>query len=276
MLGRIGIRRIALLCSILPAFGASNAALVASLAGAATVDKSKPVASLQWLADGAVLRIAANSKVVVILLNGHRFELGGNAQARIGPTELWNTSGPVRELAPLPPMPKVAPLQLSSDAAAAARFRGAGNIKDLCPRVAALPGGGKLSFHGVEGASAYQIVLEDAGGDAVAQQQTSATEIAVTLQPGSHYSWRVRAIGPAGVIAEEQAGFVTLSSDQAGARTAFANAVGVNSALLAEVDFATGLLCEAVDEFSAALQANREDVAIRSGLERARAALAGK
>lgn len=269
---------VVLFCSILPAFGASNAALIASLSGTATIDKSTPVRSLDWLADGAVLQVGAGSKAIVILLNGRRFELGANARATVGPVRLGKTSGPVHELDPLPPMPKIAPLEIASDAGAATRFRGAGNIKDMCPRegMAALPGLGKLSFQPVDGASAYQIVVEDADGNRVAQRQTTAAEIDVPLQPAARYSWRVRALGPAGVMAEDQAAFVTLAEDQVAARKAFAKAIGPNSALLAEVDFRAGLVREAIDEFNAALQADPSDRDARRGLERLQSVLAGK
>ena len=70
---------------------------------AAQISKLTRVSSVDWLTEGAVLRTGEKSKALIILLNGHRFELGANARATIGPTQLWNTSGPVREMAPLPP-----------------------------------------------------------------------------------------------------------------------------------------------------------------------------
>jgi hypothetical protein len=273
------LRKIALFCSILPVFGASNAGLVASLAGTAMTGASTPVASLQWIADGAVVETGANSKLVVILLNGHRFELGAKARATVGPAKLWNTSGPVRELDPLPPMPKAAPLTVASDGGAAGRFRGAGKIQELCPRdgMIALPGSGKLSFRAVDGAVAYQIVLEDADGNEVAQQQTTATEIAVPLQPAMQYSWRIGALDKSGTVtAKDHANFATASEEQVKERKAFAEALGSNPALLAEVDFEAGLVREAIEEFTAAVHANPADTAAKRGLEIARSALAGK
>jgi len=272
-------RRIALFWSIFPAFGASNAALVASLAGTATTGQLTRVSSLDWLAEGAVLRTGERSKVVVILLNGHRFELGSNARATIGPTQLWNTAGPVRETAPLPPMPRAAPLEVAADTVAATRFRGATNIEELCPRegMGALPGTTKLSFRRVEGATAYHVVLDDEFGNTVVQQQTSSTEILLPpLQPASHYSWRVRALGEAGVIAEDQASFVTLSKEQMLTREAFAKAIGRNLAVLAEIDFEAGLVREALDGFRAALKMNPSDPATRRGLAQVQSAVAGK
>lgn len=268
------LAKMALFCSIVPAF-AQNAALVASLSGRAETGKSKPVLTLDWLADGAVIHVGAESKAVIILLNGHRFELGAHARATIGPAKLGNTSGPVRELDPLPPIPKAAPLNIQSDAAAVSRFRGTGMLKEMCPRagMAALPESAKVSFHPVEGASVYEIVLENADGETVAERQTRATEIEVPLDPASHYFWRVRALGPAGVIAEDQAAFVTLSKEEAGARKAFAAAIGADPALAGEVDFESGLICEAMEEFSAALGKHPMDPAAKRGLERARSAL---
>ena len=273
------MRIIALFWWILPAFGASNAALIASVAGTATTNRLIKVSSLDWLAEGAVLRTGEKSKALVILLNGRRFELGANARATIGPTQLRNTSGSVREMVPLPPMPRAAPLDGTADAVAAVRFRGATNIQELCPRegMAALPASARLSFHQVEGATAYQVVLEGEDGNPVVQQQTSSTEISVPpLKPASHYSWRVRALGQAGVIAEDQANFVTLSKEQVQARQAFANAIGRNLALLAEIDFNSGLVREALDGFRAALKIKPEEPEMRRALAQIESALAGK
>jgi len=270
--------KIALFGSILPVFGATNAALVASLAGTAVTDQSKPVAVLEWISDGAVLHTGDNSKIVVILLNGHRFELGPNARATVGAAHLWNMAGPIRELTALPPMPKPAPLRVAAEATPATSFRGGGEIRGLYPRqgMYALPGPGKLSFQAVEGAAAYSIVLEDSDGNAIADRQSAKPEIEVSLEAAKNYSWRVRAMGAAGVIAEAQASFATFSGEQAKARTAFATAVESNPALLAEVDLEDGLLREAIGEFHAALQANPADAAARRRLARAESALAGK
>jgi hypothetical protein len=273
------LRKIVMLWWVLPAFGASNAALIASLVGTATTNQTMRVSSLDWLAEGAVLCTGEKSKAVVILLNGRRFEVGANARATIGPTELRKTSGPVREMVPLPPLPLAAPLDVTSDTVAAVRFRGATNIQELCPRegMAVLPGAAKLSFHQVEGATVYQVVLDGEDGNTVVQQQTSSTKISVPpLQPASRYSWRVRALGKAGGIAEDRASFVTFSKEQVHARQAFANAIGRNLALLAEIDFESGLVCEALDGFRAVLKINPGDTAMRRGLARVESALAGK
>lgn len=282
------LRPVMLFCCVLPVF-AADSALIASLSGNVTGQvphgKQASVSRLDWLAAGTVLHTSAKSSVTVLLSNGRRFELGPAASATVGPTGLLHVTGPARELAPLPAIPKPAPLAMASDTVAVTRFRGGGKIAELCPRrgMAALAGSAKLSFQRVDGAVAYQIVLEDENGDKIVEQRSESTEIAVPLlKTASHYSWRVRALGPAGVIAEDQAGFLTLSDEQAQARQAFASGLrtamepSAALALLAEVDFESGLVREAIDGFQAALRLAPEDAAITRHLDRVQAALAGK
>jgi hypothetical protein len=279
---------VVLFCYVLPILGADSA-LIASLSGNVTAQvphgKQAPVSRLDWLPAGTVLQSNAKSSVTVLLSNGRRFELGPAASATIGPTGLSNITGSARELDPLPPIPKPAPLAMATDTVAVTRFRGGGKIAELCPRqgMAALAGSAKLSFQKVDGAVAYQIVLEDENGDQIVEQQSVSTEIAVPLlKPASHYSWRVRALGAAGVIAEDQAGFLTLSDEQTQTRQAFASGVrkamepAAALALLAEVDFESGLVREAIDGLQAALRLAPQDAAIKRDLDRVQAALAGK
>jgi hypothetical protein len=282
------LRQVALIWSILPAF-ASDPALIASLSGRVTgvagKEKRAVVSRLDWLPAGTVLRTDAQSRVTVLWSNGRRFELGPAARATIGPTGPSGITGPVHELAPLPPIPKPAPLELATDAVAVTRFRGGAKIAELCPGqgTAALAGSVKLSFAKVSGADAYQIVLENEDGDRLLDARTASTEIATpALQPGSHYSWRVRAFDAAGVMAEDRVSFVTLSEAEAKARQAFADGLrktmepSAALALLAEVDLESGLVREAIDGFHAALELEPQDAAIQRNLVRAQSALAGK
>ena len=282
------MRQVALIWLIMPAF-ASDPALIASLSGHVTgatrQGKRAAVSRLDWLSAGTILQTDAKSRVTVLWSNGRRFELGPAARATIEPTGPSNLTGPFHELAPLPPIPKLAPLEIHTDTAAVTRFRGGNKIADLCPGqgMAALAGSVKLGFRKVSGADVYQIVLEDEEGDHLLDERTAFTEIASpALQPGSHYSWRVRALGASGVIAEDQVSFVTLSAEQAKARQAFAEGLrraiepAAALALLAEVDFESGLVREAIDGFHAALQLEPRDAAIQRNLDRARSTLAGK
>jgi hypothetical protein len=81
------------------------------------------------------------------------------------------------------------------------------------------------------------------------------------------------------VIAANQASFVTLSNEQIQARQAFADRIRVlpdGLALLAEVDFASGLVREAIDGFHAALKLKPGDPSISRRLREAETALAGQ
>jgi hypothetical protein len=272
----------ALFFMIFPAFAAENTALVAALTGTVTVNKTNPVSAFEWLPGGAVLQTGSKSSATVILLNGHRFELGPSARATIGATGLAATAGPVRELDPVPPIPKSVPLATATSTAAVAGFRGldpeAGSVSP--PNgTAALPGAVSLTYHHVDSATAYQFVVEDANGNEIAHEQTRSPELTVQLQPGVHYTWTVRALGAGGVMAENQLEFVTLSNSQMQTRQAFADAVRDlpdGLALLASVDFASGLVREALDEFRAALKLKPGDLAVQRGLAKVESALSGK
>jgi hypothetical protein len=282
------LRQVALIWLIMPAF-ASDPALIASLSGHVTgatrQGKRAAVSRLDWLSAGTILQTDAKSRVTVLWSNGRRFELGPAARATIEPTGPSNLTGPVHELEPLPPIPKPAPLEIGTETVAVTRFRSGAKIGALCPGqgMAALAGAVKLSFRNVSGADAYQIVMEDEDGDRLLDERTASTEISSpALQPGSHYSWRVRAFGAAGVLAEDWAGFVTLSEEQAKTRQAFADELrktmepSTALALLAEVDVESGLVREAIEGFHAALQLEPQDAAIKRNLDRAQSALDGK
>jgi hypothetical protein len=239
------------------AWAGSNAALIASLEGTVTIGKSKHAASHEWIPEGAVLETAANSKALVILLNGHRYEFGGRARATVGAAQLWNTSGPIHELAPLPPMPHPAPLAIETDAAAVTAFRGSGDIKWSCLRTGArmLPGNSTLSFQPVEGATSYQVAVENEAGETISDDRTQGPKISMNLPPGRRYSMRVKAWGPSGIIAQGTVEFATLSDQEVQARQSFATALS-QPELLAEIDFENKLVCEAIGELQAAVKTN--------------------
>jgi hypothetical protein len=258
------IRQILLLCAVWPAFGAQNTALVAAASGTVTLNKTSQVSAFEWLPDGAVLQTGPNSRATVILLNGHRFELEPESRATIGEAGLSSISGAVKELDPIPPIPKPAPLAVATSTAAAGAFRGGMKIWPSNGK-ATLAGPVVLSFRKVDGAAVYRIEVKDADGNQIAQEQTKSTEITVPLQPGAGYTWRVQAFGQGGQIDQGQAGFATFTDEQMQARQAFADAIrGLPDglALLAEVDFQSGLVREAIDGFHAALKLKPGDPAI--------------
>jgi hypothetical protein len=258
------IRQILLFCVVLPAFGAQKTALVAAASGSVTLNKTSQVSAFEWLAEGAVLETGPNSSATVILLNGHRFELGPRARATIGDARLSSISGTVKELDPIPPIPRPTPLAAATSTAAAGAFRGGMKVWPSNGK-AAMAGPVVFRFQKVDGAAVYRIEVKDADGNQIAQEQTKSTEITVPLQPGAGYTWRVQAFGQGGVIDQGQAGFATLSNEQIQARQVFADAIrGLPDglALLAEVDLESGLVREAIDGFHAALKLKPGDPAI--------------
>jgi hypothetical protein len=160
------------------------------------------------------------------------------------------------------------------------RFRGPNDPQDLYPRAgaAALPSSLTLLFSPVREASIYEVTLEDESGEMLLRERSSSTSLAVPpdkLRDGARYSWRVRAIGSAGVLGEGAAAFVTISREDIEQRTQFAEALGETAealrlALLADVDLRLGLIAEARAEFEAALRLNPSDAAIQRVLERVR------
>lgn len=234
---------------------------------------------LEWLPAGTALEVHHESSATLILINGHHYELRAGAKATVATDGLSYTAGPVRELKPLPPIPKFVPIVDDDESApGAVRFRGPNDPQDLYPRngVAALPSSVTLLFSPLREASAYDITLVDEAGETVLRQRTSSTSLVVPpdkLREGVHYSWHVRAIGSAGVLGQGAAEFVTLSRENIEERTRFAEALRdapetSRLTLLADVDLRLGLIAEARAEFEAALRLNPSDAAIQRALAR--------
>ncbi len=271
----------------------NSLAVVASLSGTATVRspgsrERVPVSSLDWLSEGTTIQVGRNSQAVLILLNGHRYELGPGAEATLSADRAPKMTGTVRELPVLPPIPKPAPIAAdSAPTAGSVRIRGPREMSDLYPRVGMVAFAGKvtLRFKAVPDATSYHVVLQDSGGENVWSTTTESTEVSVpngTTEAGAHYYWRVRAMRSGVAIGAGEAEFSTLSAANAVQRTEFAGALRANGndpatlGLLAEVDLRLGLVAEACDEFSAALKEKPQDVGLRRGLDSAMATLAGE
>jgi len=292
------IRWIAMALAPLPMFAAdcckNSVAVVASLSGSATVQspgsrEKAPISSLDWLSDGATLEVGTGSRAVLILSNGRRYELGQGAKATLTADATPKVSGAVRELPALPPIPKPAAVVAdSAPTSGAVRVRGEEDISSyLYPRAGtvALPDKVTLRYRSVPEATSYRVALEDDGGDILLNVTTDSAEVAVpagTMEAGTRYHWRVRAMRSGTAIGAGMAEFTTLSAENALQRTEFASALGVTGndpatlALLAEVDLRLGLIAEAYDEFSAALQQKPDDMVLRRALDSARASLAGQ
>jgi hypothetical protein len=266
-------------------------AVVASLSGSATKQtpgsrEKAAVSTLDWLAPGTTLEVGARSQAVLILSNGHRYELGQGAKVTVTADADPKITGSGRELPALPPIPEPGPIALeSAPTAGAVPVRGGEDMKDhLYPRagMAALTDKTILRFRAVPGATSYHVGLEDEAGKSLFNVTTESTEVPLpdgTLEPGTQYYWRVRAMKSGQAIGAGLAQFATLPAEVALHRAEFAEALGNDPATLAvaaEVDQRLGLIAEACAEFSAALRHSPNDTALTRALAACESSRDGK
>jgi hypothetical protein len=165
----------------------NSVAVVASVFGAATVrrhgsNKKGAVARLDWLSDGMTIEIGKQSQVVLILLDGHRYELNDGAQATLTGGGAPKIMGSVRELPALPPIPRSAPILADSATTSGAyRIRGATEMRDLYPRAGTVVMADRITlrFSAVPEATSYRVAIEDGGGDRLWNISTESTEVSV-------------------------------------------------------------------------------------------------
>jgi hypothetical protein len=261
---------------------AKPVALVYSLAGRAELALStKERRSLRLfdrLAAGTTLEVGPGSRLSLAFANGHRYELGPQSRAVLGPADLTARSGPVQALPAVPPLPGLVPIAEDENPglrAGAVRVR-TERIAGLYPRhgTAALAGATVLRFAPVEGAGTYRIEVQDREGNIVFTTETEVFAVSLparTLKPGLRYDWTVRTVNRVGPVAQGAEDFLTLSSSFSKAREKLRKAVekekdGGSLALLAEVDRGLGLLAEARDELRAAVRSAPGDAALAEAL----------
>ena len=269
----------------------NSVAVVASLSGSATVrSPARPakaaVSSLDWLSEGMTLEVGPGSQAVLILVNGHRYQLAAGAQMTLTANGVPKLTGAARELSPLPPIPSPAAIVAeSAPTSGAVRVRGDAEVSDLYPRagIVVLPDNVTLRFKAFPKAGSYRVTLENDGADNLLNVTTETTGISVpagTLEAGAHYRWRVQALRAGIPIAVGRAEFDALSAENVLQRMEFASALGDQNrdastlALLAQVDLRLGLVAEACDELSEALKQKPGDAALQRALDAARAQLA--
>ncbi len=265
-------------------------AIVAALAGGATVRSpgapAREVRLFDWLPAGISVETAAASSLTLAFANGERHEMGASATATLGASGLAASTGPVKALAPIPPLPRtpgLAPEARPGARNAAVRIRGH-RITGLYPRGEAtvLPDEADLRFAPVPGATSYRVEVENEGGVVVFQAEVGAPSARVSpgvLQPGTRYLWMVRTLRSSGSPARGEAEFSTLAigvvERRAAVRQALAQTDSASAlALLAEIDRELGLFREARDSFRDALARAPGDDALRNALERVEATLA--
>lgn len=212
----------------------------------------RAIRAREWLAEGAVLELPADARVVVVYRSGRRFEVRGATVAKIGP-EALASAGRVEELERLPPwpaFPSLDPKDARGTHEAAARVR-TGFVRGMQPAEGgAVPAGEAwLQFEPEAGASLYAVDVRDESGAAVYQVRTRSVDVLVPpelLQPGRQYVWSVATVDNVGLPAKGEAGFRTLAASVAAARReihAAAERIGSADAraYVEELDSALGL-----------------------------------
>lgn len=259
------------------------AALISELSGAASIratpDAGAGIAQrFDAMAVGATLEIAPQSRAVIVLAGGQRFELGPNARATIAATRLTSPSGPITELPPLPPLPRLVALDES-------RPKGPpGSVRLRATEIARLrPYGGVtlaertvLRFEPVRGASRYGVEIADQAGKRIFATESTTPEVIVpagVLEPKASYYWTVETLDRFGAAARGASEFSTLSAEDGRLRQALRQSLGASGdgsalALVAEVDRRLGLDEEALDGFRAALAGSPDDLALQQAVRR--------
>ena len=262
----------------------SAAAIVSAMIGTASVavpsaQRPSPLRLFAWVPAGSVIDVSRGATVTLVFASGARFELGEGAKVTVGETSVTSTSGVVRPLEAVPPLPKIAPITESAKAGArpgVIRIRG-GTIAGLHPGdgEVTLAESTVLRFSPVAEASRYSVAVETESGTTVFQVQTQSASVSVSpgiLKEGARYYWQVQTLDRIGQVARGGAEFVTLGTEAARARaTLKVSLEGVGDApslaLLAEIDRTLGLLMEARDGFRAALARAPGDGRLREALD---------
>lgn len=237
---------------------------------------ARSVGALEWLPIDSILD-SGGQTALLALAGGRRFELSARARVRVRPDGLEVLSGQAHELARVAPIPKVARLaahEQPGSRSGAMRIRGR-TIRGLYPRGDAVTRAEAttLLFSLASGITEYHVEIEDDEGETVFHVSTRGGEILVArdvLQAGRRYRWSVRG-GSADGPARGEAEFSTLDADAATARQRLRDSIGNSDdvagvALLAEVDRQIGLLLEARDGFSRALERSPGTPELRDAL----------
>ena len=264
------------------AAGGEPVAIVYSLSGSAWIQPSsgarQKAERFAWLSADASVDVGAGSTLLLAFVGGSRYELGPGARATLASDgTLRAPTGPVRPLASVPPLPRLAPLaERPPTRAGALRIRGT-RIAGLYPHLdaSAIPDQAVLSFEPLPGSTGYKVQVEDESGNAVFSAETQTASILVSpgvLRPASRYHWTVRSLGGT-AAGRGDADFETASAETLASREALRSSLqgggdAASLALLAEVDARLGLLKEAREGFRAALARSPGDASLEAALTR--------
>jgi hypothetical protein len=277
------------LSSAAAGFFASPAAIVSSLEGSATVrvgpGTARPVRAFDWLPEGATVQAASGSTLVLAFVDGSRYELRDGARATLAASGPKSTSGTVRALSSIPPLPQLAAIPAPAregSRPAAVRLR-ANRLTGLYPGGgwSSLAGETCLAFVGVPGAARYQVEVEDDSGHKIFERETQEPRMALPadlLKPGAKYYWRARTLDARGPAARGETEFATLPAESA-ARLVDLRRVLLDSrdaatlALLGHIERGLGLALEARERLLAAASLEPHNPSLAASLRELEALL---
>jgi hypothetical protein len=252
---------------------------VSGTASATANGATKPVLLFTRLPAGALVFTGKDSRVTLAFSNGNRCELGAAARTTLTARDCTSSSGPVRRLSPVPPLPLVArtvPDATNDEGYAAVRVR-ANEIHGLYPHAgtATLADETVLRFVASDGGE-YHAKVADPDGSKILEVSTRSGEVRVPagiLRPATRYSWTVRTLTRSGKPESGSAQFTTVSAESAKRRDALRETLLASNessalALAASIDEALGLQWEAREELRQAAAKDPGDQSLREALER--------
>jgi hypothetical protein len=259
------------------------AAIVSALQGNAWVQskaRGKRRAMLyDWLELDAVVDVAADARLELIMIDGHRYALAGGASARVSATSVTKLKGIVTTESSIPALVSLAPIAGGAPkTSGAVRVRGQ-TVTQLnpCEGVRTLRDETVLSFDPVEGAARYVIDVRNRDDEQVFTRSIDGPPLAIpagVLAAGTEYTWTVRADGPIPPAKSENR-FATLDAGAEAARRALVSTLDpAANGLLGGIDLHLGLLNESIAELTLAAQRAPDDTEAHAAVKRAHAALA--
>ena len=265
--------------------GADEVAIIYGLTGQAFVKtgsaaERRPAQRFEWLPAEAEIEVGEGATLLLAFASGTRYELRGGSKAALSASGAFrSSSGPVKALASVSPLPRLESFAADTrqgGRAGALRIRGS-RIDGLYPRdpASVLPHESILLFEPLPGTLRYKVQVEDEVGNAVFDAEVSAASVVVSpgvLKPGGRYHWTVRSLGGA-PSARGEADFSVLSAESLAAREELRRSLEgladpASLALLAEVDSRLGLFLEAQRGFRAAIAKSPADATLQTALEK--------
>jgi hypothetical protein len=206
-------------------------ALVVEVSGDADVRKDtqepRPLAILDRLSRGDVVTTGDDAEVVLAFLDGRRYRLEGEVEAKVADNGLAVAAGTVTQLPQVETSPAISAIPATRSpgmSSGAARIRtlrtSVRGVENLYPHsfVAVRADRAVLSFDPVADATSYRVEVEDDSGESVFALDTLSCRVVVpqgALNPGAEYYWWVRTVTSGSSRVWGDAFFQTLGAPEA-------------------------------------------------------------